>query len=94
MREELKMSKKDQNKLISFVDRYFTYDTRTLKREKADAHFDFFGINYETNTTVVVDCIKTGIYVAIKQNNQYIHVGFIGSFKELSQFKKMIRCLG
>lgn len=94
MSKLLKMSKKDQNKLISFVDRYFTYDTRTLKREKADAHFDFFGINYETNTIVVVDCIKTGIYVAIKQNNQYIHVGFIGSFKELSQFKKMIRCLG
>lgn len=89
-----KMSNKDKNKFISFIDRYFTYDTRTLKREKADAAFDFFGINYDTDTTVVVDCSKTTVYTAIKRNNQYIHKGFIENFSELSQFKKMIRCLG
>ena len=88
------MSNKDKNKFISFVDRYFTYDIRKLKREKACDTFDFFGINYDTNTIVVVDCSKTTVYTAIKQNNKYIHKGFICSFNELSQFKKMIRCLG
>ena len=92
--KQFKISKKDKNKLISFVDRYFTYDTRSLKREKADTAFDFFGINYDTNTIVVVNCSKTTVYTAIKQNNKYIHQEFICSFNELSQFKKMIRCLG
>lgn len=93
MRKTFKISNKDTNKLVSFVDRYFTYDTRKLKRENADTAFDFFGINYDTHTIVVVARSKTTIYTAIKRNDQYIHKGFIGSFNELSQFKKMIRCL-
>ena len=91
---KFKISKNNKNKLISFVDRYFTYDTRTLKRENVDTAFDFFGINYDTNTIVIIDCSKTTVYTAIKQNNKYIHKGFICSFNELSQFKKMVRCLG
>jgi hypothetical protein len=92
--KQFKISNKDKNKLVSFVDRHFTYDSRKLKRENADTAFDFFGINYDTNTIIVVDCSKTTVYTAIKQKNKYIHKGFICSFNELSQFKKMIRCLG
>ena len=89
-----KLSRKDINKLTSFVDKCFSYDERSLKRERENNSFDFFGVNKETDTVVVVDCSKTTVYAAIKRNGQYIYKGFIGSFNELSNFKKMIRCLG
>ena len=93
----MKFSKKFTNKLVSYVDRYFTYDTRTMRREKTDTLFDFYGVcdNDGVHTIVVVDRLqKDLLWVSISKGDDNIHSGFIQSFDDIKNFKRMIRCLG
>lgn len=93
----LRVSSTNTNKLISYVDRYFTYDRRELKREGEGKMFDFFGVRQddERRIVVVVDRMLHGvIWVSIRENDTYIHSGFIKSYKDISTFKRMVRCLG
>lgn len=93
----LKVSRANTNKLVSYVDRYFTYDRRTLKREGESALFDFFGVRIddERKIVVVIDRMMHGVlWVSIRENNTYIHSGFIKSYKDIDTFKRMVRCLG
>ena len=90
----MKLTKKEKNKFISFVDRNFSYDTRHMKREDSSSFFDFFGLNYDTDTIVSIHNDKIGLYVSIKRNKKIIEQKFIKNFNELNMFKKMIRCLG
>ena len=93
----MKFSRTFTNKLISYVDRYFTYDSRTMRREGTDAVFDFFAVYTDNGvkTTVVVDRLKPNmLWVSIAKNDIYVHSGFIHSYKDADNFKKMVRCLG
>ena len=93
----LKVSKTNTNKLVSYVDRYFTYDYRTLKREGDTVLFDFYGVRVEdgVRTVVIIDRIKHGhVFVSIRKNDTSIHNGFINSYNDIDIFKRMVRCLG
>ena len=90
----MKLITKELNKFISFVDRNFSYDTRHMKREDSSSVFDFFGINYDTDTIVAINNCQRGLYVSIKRNKKVIEQKFIKNFNELNNFKKMIKCLG
>ena len=92
----MKFSRTFTNKLISYADRYFTYDSRTMKREGTDKLFDFFAINRDNgNTTCVcIDRSTTGLWVSIQKNNHFIYSDFLKTYKEVDNFKKMIKCLG
>ena len=92
----MKFSKEFTNKLISYVDRYFTYDDKTMRREGTNKYFDFFAINRDNgNTTCVcIDRSAAGLWVSIRKNNHYVYSDFIKTYKEVNNFKKMIRCLG
>lgn len=89
-----KFNKKFTNKLVSYTDRYFTYDYKSMKREGTTKLFDFHGINFDTNTAVTVDRNSVGLWVSIRQNDKHIHSGFLKSYADVANFKKMIRCLG
>lgn len=92
----MKFSRTFTNKLVSYADRYFTYDSRTMRREGTDKSFDFFAICREDNhkTIVCIDRIKLGMYVAIKKDDKYIYQGLLKTYAEIDTFKKMVRCLG
>lgn len=90
----MRLTKKELNKFVSFVDKEFSYDNRKIKREDKTSFFDFFGINYDTDTIVSIHNDKIGLYVSIKRNKKIIEQKFIKSFNELNVFKKMIKCLG
>lgn len=91
----MKFSRTFTNKLISYADRYFTYDSRTMRREGTDKLFDFFAINRKHgNTTVCIDRSTVGLWVSIQKNNHFIYSGYLKSYKEVDNFKRMIRCLG
>lgn len=92
-----KVSRTNTNKLVSYVDRYFTYDGRTLKREGECLLFDFFGVRQddERKIIVVVDRMKNGVlWVSIRENDTYIYSHMVKSFKDISTFKRMVRCIG
>lgn len=93
----LKVSRTNTNRLVSYVDRYFTWDWRAMKREDPPAWHEFFGVRQddERKIIVVVDRMKNGVlWVSIRENDTYIHSGFIKSFKDIDIFKRMVRCLG
>lgn len=90
----MKFGKTLTNKLVSYADRYFTWDIRTLRREGTDKCFDFFAYRTEDKTSICIDRCNFGIYVAIKKDSAYIYDGFLKTYKEITTFKKMIRCLG
>lgn len=90
----MKLTKKELNKLVSFIDKEFSYDSRKIKREDETSFFDFFALNYDTNTIVSINNDKIGLYVSLKRNKKIIEQKFIKNFNELNTFKKMIRCLG
>ena len=92
-----KISQTTTNRLVSYVDRYFTWDWRTMKREDPTEWFEFFGVRKddERKIVVTVDRMKRGVlWVSIRENDAYIHSGFIKSYKDISTFKRMVRCLG
>ena len=82
------------NKLVSFADRYFTYDRRKMRREDASALFDFAAHNDNTKTHVSIDSTKYGIYVCIRKNDKILFSKILHTYKEVAYFKRMIRCLG
>ena len=93
----MKFSKKFTNKLISYVDRYFTYDTRTMKREGTDSLFDFYGVSEDNGvrTVVVVDRLNPDLlWVSISKNDTHIHSAFLKSYDDIDNFKKMVKCIG
>ena len=93
----MKFSRTFTNKLISYVDRYFTYDWRTMKREGTDSLFDFYGVNEDdgVKTVVVVDRLSPCLlWVSISKNDTHIHSAFLKSYDDISSFKKMVKCLG
>ena len=89
----MKFSTKFTNKFISYVDRYFTYDRRTMRREDNKNNlFDFYA--HRSGTTVVIDRCPTGLYICIKKDERYIYKTIAKSFAEIKNFKHMILCLG
>ena len=92
----MKISRKLTNKLVTYVDRYFTYDRRTMKRE-GSVMFDFFGVCEDNGvrTVVVVDRMSSDmLWVSITKNHTCIHSGFLTTYDDIDNFKKMVRCLG
>lgn len=92
----MKFGKTFTNKLVSYADRYFTWDSRTMRREDNTAHFDFFAIRREDERKIVV-CFrrsKYGIWASIEKDGTDIHKGYLRNYAEVDAFKKMIRCLG
>ena len=91
----MKFSKKFTNKLVSYVDRYFTWDKRQLQREGDNTFsFDLIAHNRDTKTSVYLSRTEFGIYVVISKNRKDIKRGFLKTYKEVDAFKKMVRCLG
>ena len=91
----MKFSKTFTNKLVSYADRYFTYDSRKLKREgDITFGFDFIAHNRDAKTSVYIERTDFGMYVVINRNTNTIKKGFLKTYKEVSEFKKMIKCLG
>ena len=90
----MKFSRKFTNKLVSYTDRYFSYDVRNLKREGETDLFDFIGHNRDTNTSVYIDRTEFGMYVIISKGGTDIKRGFLTTYKEVADFKRMVRCLG
>lgn len=80
------------NKLVSYVDQHFTYNSREMKRENEKALFDFsaFGDN---KTCVVVNRNEFGIFVVICKDGKTILRKILKTYKEVDNFKKMIKCL-
>lgn len=93
----MKFSKTFTNKLVSYADRYFTWDSRKMKRENIGEMFDFFAISRDNGITTCV-CIdrssQHGIWTSIQRGNTYIHHGFLKTYADVNAFKKMIKCLG
>ncbi len=90
----MKFGKTYTNKLVSFVDRYFTYDVRKLKREgNTTFSFDLIAHNRDTKVSVYVGRTEFGIYVVISKDGKDIERGFLTTYKEVDSFKKMIKCL-
>lgn len=93
----MKITNKLTNKLVSYVDRYFTYDDRKMKREDANVDDDFFGWRMSEGERVVVAIdrpCKNELFVYIRRNGVCVHSRFVRSFDDINNFKKMVRCLG
>ena len=90
----MKFSKTFTNKLVSYVDRYYTYDSRKMKREGTITDFDFVAFNHETNTSVFIKRGKYGIWASIRKESKHIQSGYLKTYTEVSNFKKMVCCLG
>lgn len=92
----MKFGKTFTNKLVSYADRYFTWDSRTMRREGTDKMFDFFAIREEDGrkTTVCIDRLYGMLWVSIEKDDHYIYSGFLKSYSDVTNFKKMVRCLG
>lgn len=89
----MKFSKKVTNKLVSYADRYFTYDCRIMRREDQNKPFDFCA--YREDATVVIDRSPHGyLYLCIKKDKKYVYQVIVKSFAEIKNFKRMISCLG
>ena len=90
----MKFSKKEVNKLVSFVDKEFSYDWRKLKREQETMLFDFIGKDIARNIVVCIENDLTGLYVRITRNDRVIERKYLRSFQDINQFKKLILCIG
>ena len=88
----MKFSKKFTNKLVSYADRYFTYDRRIMRREDHNEQFDFYA--HRDDATIVIDRCSMGIYLCIKKDERYIYKTIAKSFADIKNFKRMILCLG
>lgn len=90
----MKFSRTFTNKLVSFADQHYTWDSRKMKREGTTSEFDFVAFNHDENTMVCISREKFGIWVSIRRNRAYIKHGFLKTYSEVNEFKKMIKCLG
>lgn len=82
------------NKLISYADRYYTYDRKEMRRENTSTLFDFYAHNDDDKTTVLIDRTEYGIYVCIRKGKEQVICRILHTYKEIADFKRMIRCLG
>lgn len=85
------------NKLVSFADRYFTYDRRSMHRETPSEMFDFFATRTDEDgiiTCVSIDRTYGKIFAYIKRGDKCIYADYLKSYKDADNFKRMIRCLG
>ena len=91
----MKFGKTFTNKLVSFADRYFTYDSKSMRREGTDISFDFYAIRKENGqyTAVCINRNEYGLWACIRKGDDYIYSGHLKSYQEVANFKKMIRCL-
>lgn len=89
----MKFGKTYTNKLVSFVDRHFTYDDREMLREGTSDYFDFWGFEKNSRTYVTVKRTKYGIYCSISKNDKSIISDIFKNYKDIENFKKMIKCL-
>ena len=90
----MKFGKTFTNKLVSYADRYFTWDSRQMKREGTSIHFDFIGRDYDRKITVWIHRNSIGIFVAIQKDGKDIIKKILCNYTEVSNFKKMLKCLG
>lgn len=91
----MKLTKKELNKLVSFIDKEFSSDWRELKREDETSTFDFFGRNKERDINICVNySSEMGLYVSITRKNRVIECKYIETMHEINQFKKLIFCIG
>ena len=91
----MRITRKTTNKLVSYVDRYFTWDTRKLKREGDYTDFDLVAFNHDNDVTVIfIKRSKNGIWATIRKGNDTITSGYLKTYNEINAFKKMVRCLG
>lgn len=89
----MQFSRKFTNKLVSYTDRYFTYDYRIMRREDHNELFDFCA--RRDDAAVMIDKLSTGsIYLCVKKDNKYVYQAIAKSFAEIKNFKRMILCLG
>ena len=92
-----KFSRTYTNKLVSFCDRHFTYDRRTMHRETPSEMFDLFAIRKDedgTNTCVCIHRTYGKIFAYIKKGNKCIYGDYFNSYKDAEAFKRMVLCLG
>ena len=92
-----KLTVKDTNKLLSYVDKNFTYDWKRMKREGINTTFDFLGLCKDENREkqVAIERLSAkAIYLAIKINNVYVYQKIAKDYEEIKVFKSMILCLG
>lgn len=90
----MKFSRTFTNKLVSYADRYFSYDDREMKREGTNEHFDFVARDYDRKIYIYINRNSTGIFVYIRKDGKTIIREILQSYKEIDTFKKMIRCIG
>lgn len=90
----MKFSKTFTNKLVSYADRYFTYDDKEMRREGTNAHFDFVARDYDRKIHIYIHRNSTGIFVYISKDGKTIIREILQTYREIDTFKKMVRCLG
>ena len=90
----MKFSRKYTNKLVSFVDRYYTYDGRSMKREGDKTYFDFWAYNNDNGSSVAVPRNPQGMFVSIRKDNKVVFRAILTTYTEIDNFKRMIKCLG
>ena len=88
----MKFGKTYTNKLVSYADRYFTYDRKEMKRENTSAYFDFYARNDDTNTTIAIDRTSRGIYASIRKGDKLLFHKILKTYTEVEYFKRIIRC--
>lgn len=90
-----KFRKKQLNKIIAKVDRYFTYDKRTLVPGER-----FMAIEYDGKSFVDIcetHCKYLGIwcYYSVVRNGQTIKYGnYCKTYKELNEFVRKVQLIG
>jgi hypothetical protein len=92
-----KITLKETNKLVSFTDKFFSYDWRIMKRENSSESFDFLAVNKDYNRTITVSISRTNsktLYLSIREREKKIYTSFVKSYQDINIFKQMIRCLG
>lgn len=92
-----KITLKETNKLVSFTDKFFSYDWRIMKREGSSESFDFLAVNKDYNRTITVSISRTNsktLYLSIREGGKKIYTSFVKSYQDINIFKQMIRCLG
>lgn len=90
----MKFGRTYTNKLVSFADRYFTYDRKEMKRENTSTYFDFYALNNDSDTTIAINRDVCGIYVYIRKGGELIISKILKTYSEVEDFKCVVRCLG
>jgi hypothetical protein len=90
----MKFGKTYTNKLVSFVDRQFTYESKGMKREGTNTYFEFAGYDFERRVSVHIKRNSCGIFVQVRKDGKNVICEILHTYSEVENFKRMIRCLG